>query len=89
MKNENAIDEINKIMADWDSIGVDKVVKGIAMLEYKDYLIDIYDLRHKNEDLISYLENMLMNVMGVAYDPNNENHKNDLLNVVEKIMKVL
>ena len=54
-------EDINHILAKWDPIGVGE---NIATDEYKGYIPMILHLLPNRQELMEYLENVLMNEMG-------------------------
>lgn len=64
-------EDINHILAKWDPI---RVGENIATDEYKGYIPMILHLLPNRQELMEYLENVLMNEMGLDYNSNNKNH---------------
>ena len=62
-------EDINHILAKWDPIGVGE---NIATDEYKGYIPMILHLLPNRQELMEYLENVLMNDMGLDYTSNNK-----------------
>jgi hypothetical protein len=82
---KNIIEDINKIISEWDPLDVGE---GIATDEYKRYIPLILKHTKDKEDLTICLEDILMNSLKIDYDKENDEHKNSLKNVVEKIMNI-
>lgn len=81
MENKNEI--INRILADWNPIGVPE---DIANEEYQGYVSVILKSSIDNTTLMSCLEDILINKMGIDFDPKNEAHLNDLRRICNKII---
>jgi len=77
------IEKINDILTEWNPIGVPE---SIATEEYKGYVPLILKSIGSQKQLINCLEYILVNEIGVDYDPNNEIHIKDLQQVCNKIM---
>ena len=82
---KNIIEDINKIISEWDPLDVGD---DIATDEYKRYIPLILKHTKNKEDLTICLEDVLMDSLKIGYDRENEEHKNSLKNVVEKIMSI-
>ncbi|MDM1043503.1 hypothetical protein HX004_01415 [Myroides sp. 1354] len=83
MKKQSAI---NQILSEWDPLAIGD--HQIAEDEYQTYIPGIIKNIDNKENLISYLENILVNKLEVGYEPNNEIHKRELLAIVDKIINV-
>lgn len=59
------IDQINKVLINWDPIGVGT---DIAETEYIDYIPQIINNATDESQLMVYLEQMLLNDMGLSYN---------------------
>jgi len=81
MKNRQTL--INEILSEWNSIGVPD---NIAKEEYKGYIPDILGTSNETQ-LINCLENML-NKMELGYDNSNPLHKEEIKQVVLKILSL-
>ena len=77
----HSIQVIREIINQWDPIGIAYEIDN----EYDNYLPMIYKYRNDFEKLIQELENILINEMGLAYDPSNPVHKRDVVEVANKI----
>lgn len=77
---------IGDVLSDWNPIGVPKE---LAFSEYAQYIEEIKRHGQSKEDLISYLENLLLNRLGLDYDPSNEAHKADVVEVSLKILAIV
>mgnify|MGYP000764611519 FL=1 len=62
------IDQINKVLINWDPIGVGA---DIAETEYIDYIPQIIKNATDESQLMVYLEQMLLNDMGLSYNKRN------------------
>ena len=60
---------INRILAEWNPIGVGYE---LAIDEYRDYIPVILQFCHDKKKLINYLQNILVNEMGLEYDGRNK-----------------
>ena len=78
------IENINIILADWNPIGVPY---DIATDEYKGYIPLLLRFIENRQQLIDCLEDILINKIGLSYDPYNKQHSEDLVRVCEKLMK--
>jgi len=78
--------EINSVLAQWNPLSVDQP---IAVDEYKGYVPQILRVIRDDDNLTSYLEDLLVNKLGLEYDPNNEAHVKDLQSVCRKLRKVV
>ena len=81
MKNRQTL--INEILSEWNPIGVPD---NIAKEEYKEYISDILGASNETQ-LINCLENML-NKMELGYDNSNPLHKEEIKQVVLKILSL-
>ena len=75
---------VNSILAEWDPIGVREIAKS----EYMTYVPRILRVIKDKQKLRYCLEDILINQLGLAYDPNNKEHLLDLQAVRKKLMKV-
>jgi hypothetical protein len=78
------VEKINQILAEWDPIGVGKT---IATDEYRGYIPIILLSVDDTKTLMHCLSNILNN-MGLDYDPSNESHVKDLMQVCDNIIQV-
>ncbi|TNF37903.1 MAG: hypothetical protein EP313_08905 [Bacteroidetes bacterium] len=78
-------DIINQILAEWNPIEVPDVV---AKNEYRVYSQAILGIINDKKALEEYLENLLINIIGLDYDPSSKEQKNDLMSVVEKLFSL-
>ena len=78
-------ESINRILADWNPIGVSEE---IALDEYKGYIPTLMQNIENKNDLMNYLESILINKMEVGYDPKNKDHSDDLQSVCSKLLQV-
>lgn len=82
-KKANAI---NQILSDWDPLEIGN--HQVAEDEYQTFIPEILKNMDNRENLITYLENVLINKLEVGYDTTNEIHKRELLAIVDSILKV-
>jgi hypothetical protein len=76
---------INDIFKDWNPIGVDEPSLSD---EYIGYIPAIMKIYHDVNQLIDYLEHVLINEIGVNYDSSNKQHKKDVICVARKINNI-
>lgn len=81
---KQAFENINQVLAEWDPIGVGK---DIAINEYQGYIPLIIESIENKHKLISCLEDILVNEMGLEYDSKNEEHLADLQVVSDRIIQ--
>lgn len=77
--------DINRILADWDPIGVPKY---IAIDEYIRYIPLILESIESREQLLKCLEDILINKLELGYNPANNEHSKDLQQVCDKLIEV-
>ncbi len=78
------LENINRILAEWDPIGVGE---HIASDEYKEYTPLILQFIENRQQLMNYLEDILINKMGIDYNPRNKEHLENLQQVCDKIIQ--
>lgn len=83
MKNLNK--DINNVLAAWNPI---EVPKDVAFSEYARYVPMILEFIDDREKLLNHLKDILINKMGLDYDPNKKEHLLDLQKVCEKLIYV-
>lgn len=76
---------INHILAKWDPIGISE---NVVTDEYKSYIPMILHLLPNRQELMEYLENVLMNEMSLDYNSNNKNHLYDLQKICNSLIKI-
>ncbi len=81
---EVLIKQIDQILAEWDPIGVGK---GNAADEYSGYIPVIIKSIGNKKTLINCLISILVNDMGLDYDPFNQLQVDDLEQVCENIIE--
>ncbi|MCH8495679.1 MAG: hypothetical protein LAT57_08635 [Balneolales bacterium] len=79
------IEDINRVLADWNPIGVPE---DIAIDEYKGYVPSLLKSIESREQLVKCLEDILINKLEVDYNPTNKEHSEDLQQICEKIIQV-
>ncbi len=77
-------ENINKVLADWNPISVPE---NIATIEYIGYVPLILKNIGNRQNLVCCLEDILINIIGLDYDPTNKKHSEDLEHVCDKLMK--
>jgi len=82
---KNIIESINRVLADWNPIGVDDE---IAIEEYKGYIPLILKAIENKQELMNCLEDILINRMEIGYDPSNMEHIKDLQGVCERLIQI-
>lgn len=82
---KNLYDNINKVLSEWNPIGVDE---NIATDEYKGYVQTILKSIDNEDKLLKCLETILIEHLGMPYDNENENHINDLHIICHKLIEV-
>lgn len=83
---KRTIENINRILAKWDPIGVGEV---ISTDEYQGYIPLILKASENKHKLRICLENILINKLGVGYDSKNKEHSDDLEKICDKIIQVV
>jgi hypothetical protein len=79
---EKIRDQINNLLAEWDPIGVPEYMKHA---EYISYVDEIIENSETVDTLISYLEHLVHDTIGLEYDRNNKVHRLDVENLAKKI----
>ena len=82
---KTTFENINKILAEWDPISVGET---IAADEYRGYIPTILQSVNDKEQLMNCLESILVDQIGIDYNPANKEHFNDLQQICEKIIQV-
>jgi len=78
------IDKINKILSEWDPI---EVGYPISLDEYTQYAPKIKTLLHDEEKLKYFLGEILAQ-MGLGYDSNNSDQKQEIDRIAKKLSRV-
>jgi len=86
MKDSEDNNIVNKILAEWNPIGVPD---GIAVYEYTDYVPNILRLHNDMDGLVKEMERIVTDVMGLGYDRNNIDNRHDILTFAKKIIDAL
>lgn len=79
------IEDINRVLADWNPIGV---LENIATEEYKGYIPLILQSIENRQQLMNCLEDILINKLELDYDPTNKEQSEDLQQVCDKLIQV-
>lgn len=82
MKQQILIQEINKILSNWDPIGVEKP---IADDEYRGYIPEIIQAMDSKENLKKCLIHII-DQLGMSYDVNSDFFEKDILSISGKIL---
>jgi hypothetical protein len=77
-------EEVNKILSEWDPIGVGTP---LSLSEYRQYVPKIISLMSNRIKLEQYLVEILEN-MGLSYNPNDYSHRKDIQEVIKKILSI-
>lgn len=70
---------------EWNPIGVNK---SSLIDEYVGYIPSIMRVKNNFDKLVEYLEYMLINEIGVSYNPMNKKHKADLICFAKKLYEI-
>jgi len=81
----NIVENINQILANWNPLDVPG---SIAIEEYKGYIPLIIQSIESRQQLITCLEDILINRLEVDYNPTNKKHLEDLQRICTEIMGV-
>jgi len=76
---------INQIFLEWDPIGVGE---DISVVEYERYIPRIMKCIENKEDLRKCLQDILINILGVGYDVNNDDHTKRLDEIINKLQQL-
>ena len=79
------LEMINRILTEWDPIGVGYE---LAIDEYRGYIPVILQFCHDKKKLINYLQNILVNEMGLEYDGRNKKYNTDIQLICDRIIQV-
>lgn len=77
-------ENINRILVNWDPIGVGKEM---ANYEYKGYIPMIIHHIQNRQELVRYLEKIVMEDMDLDYDSHNEIHSENLKKVCDSLIQ--
>lgn len=80
----NIVENINQILANWNPLDVPR---SVAIEEYKGYIPLILQSIESRQQLITCLENILINQLEVDYDPTNKEHLKDLQRICTEIIQ--
>lgn len=76
---------INDILKEWNPVGVDE---SSLSDEYVGYIPSIMRVRDDFNKLVEYLEHMLVDEIGISYDPSNKKHKEDLIEFAKRLYEI-
>ena len=79
------VEKLNQVLSEWDPVGVGE---NLATEEYRGYIPTILKSVDNKIQLMDCIENILVNEMGLDYNPSNKSHVESLQHVCEKIMQV-
>ena len=79
------MESINDLMAQWNPLDVPEA---IAKTEYVGYVPLIIENMIDEMQLLSCIEDILINKMGLEYNRNNSQHKNDLINLCKRLIAI-
>lgn len=79
------IELINDILAEWNPL---EVPEAIAKNEYIGYVPLIMENMINETQLLFCLENILINKLGLEYTRNNNQQKNDLINLCKRLISI-
>ena len=77
------LESLNNILTEWNPIGVPK---SIAIEEYKSYIPLIIQSIGNQQELMSCLEDILINKLELGYDPKNRDHVEELKKVCNSLI---
>lgn len=78
-------EQINRILAKWDPINVGV---NLALDEYKGYIPMIVHYIQNRQQLMKYLEEILIDDMGLAYDHSNRIQNEDLQKICDDLIQI-
>lgn len=78
-------EKINRVLAEWDPIGVGEMM---ATDEYKGYIPMILQLIPNRQKLMEYLENILINEMGIDFKTHDKKHIDDLQKICDRLIEI-
>lgn len=81
---KKAFDAINKVVADWDPLGVGESIAGS---EYAGYIPKIMLVVKNGDSLFEHLSHVLVNELGGGYDPTNIKDLEYLKSVCDRIIE--
>ena len=79
------IELINEVLTEWNPLDVPET---IAKSEYIGYVPLIMENMVNESQLLSCIENILINKIGLEYNSNNIQQKNDLINLCKRLMTI-
>ena len=87
MKADNKLKEqINDILSEWNPLNVPAF---IASEEYMNYVDSIINIGRNINALRRYFISLIIDRLGLEYDPSNLEQINSIENVIEKVMNAL
>jgi len=79
-------EQINDILSEWNPLDVPAF---IAIEEYMNYVDSIIDIGRNINALRRYFLSLIIDRLGLEYDPSNLKQINSIENVIEKVMNAL
>lgn len=80
---KDTVEKINQLLTRWNPIGVPD---DIAKDEYRGYISLILQNIENRQTLITCMENILTNMLGLDYDSTSKRHQEDLQSVCDELM---
>lgn len=74
---------INDVLMEWNPIGV--IGGSVLMDEYVSYIPRLIRVKHNSDLLLKELEGILTKDLGMSYDPEDVERRQDLIEVAKKI----
>ena len=79
-------EQINDILSEWNPLDVPAF---IASEEYMNYVVSIISIGRNINALRRYFISLIIDRLGLKYDPSNLEQINSIENVIEKVMNAL
>lgn len=76
---------INDVLMEWNPIGV---AGGLLMDEYISYIPRLMKVKENRDLLLKELESVLVNDLGMRYDPSDAGKHQELIDVANKIKAI-
>ncbi|WP_375334366.1 hypothetical protein [Flagellimonas sp. C4] len=57
--------------------------------EYQEYVYGLYKYRNSYQDIVKYLEKILVEDIGLNYDSENLKHKNEVMEIGHKFFEIM
>lgn len=75
------------IFNEWNPIEIDDCYD--LNSQYQDYVYGLYKHRNNYQDIVNYLEKILVEDIGLNYDNENLKHKNEVMEVARKFFEII